>query len=109
MKMALEKENRFFILSIIVAVVLSSLLSLIPIWQLVILAGIAAGLLNKTMRKGTLSGGAGVLIFWTIYVAHGIITKNSYKLLDQFGALLFSRNGFLKDLFLLLLLLDLYL
>ena len=51
MKISLEKDNQFFILSVIVAIVLTSLLSLIPIWQLVILAGIAAGLLNKTMKR----------------------------------------------------------
>ena len=88
MKISLEKENQFFIISIIVAVVATSLFSLIPIWQLVILAGIAAGLLNETMKKGTLSGAAGVFIFWTIYVIHGIIAKNTYELLDQFGDLL---------------------
>jgi hypothetical protein len=88
MKLNIKKENQIFILSIIVSTILASLLSLIPIWQLIILAGIAAGVLNNKIRRGTLSGAAGVLIFWTIYIIHGMITRNTYTLLDQFGALL---------------------
>jgi len=104
MKIELEKENKIFILSIVVAIVLTSLLSLIPIWQLVILAGITAGVLNETMKKGTLSGAAGVFIFWLIYTVHGMITKNTYTLLDQFGALIIS-PGFGWLLLILILLL----
>jgi hypothetical protein len=104
MKIKLEKEHQIFILSIIIATILSSLLSLIQIWQLVILAGIVAGILNKTMKMGTLSGAMGVLIFWTIYVIHGMITRNTYTLLDQFGALIID-SGFGWLLVILILLL----
>ncbi|MFW9875765.1 MAG: hypothetical protein ACFFG0_21895 [Candidatus Thorarchaeota archaeon] len=104
MKIKLDKENQIFILSIVVAIIFASLLSLIPIWQLIILAGIAAGIFNKTMKKGTLSGAAGVLIFWIIYTVHGIITKNTYILLDQFGALIIG-PGFGWLLLILILLL----
>ncbi|MFX1390227.1 MAG: hypothetical protein ACFE9Z_09215 [Promethearchaeota archaeon] len=93
MKLNIKKENQIFILSIIVSTVIASLLSLTPVWQLIILAGIAAGVLNKKIRRGTLSGATGVLIFWTIYVIHGMITRNTYTLLDQFGALLIG-SGF---------------
>ena len=104
MKFKLEKENKIFILSIVVAIVLASLLSLIPIWQLVILAGIAAGVLNETMKKGTLSGAAGVFIFWLIYMVHGMVTRNTYALLDLFGALIIG-SGYGWLLFILILLL----
>jgi hypothetical protein len=104
MKIKLEKENQIFILSIFIAVVLASLLSLIPVWQLVIIAGIAAGVLNRSMKRGTLSGAAGVLIFWAIYMVHGMITKNTYTLLDQFGALIIGPGfGWLLVLLILLL------
>jgi hypothetical protein len=104
MKLNIKKENQIFILSIIISTVVASLLSLIPIWQLIILAGIAAGVLNKKIRRGTLSGAAGVLIFWTIYVIHGMITRNTYTLLDQFGALIIGPGyGWLFVLLILLL------
>ncbi|MFW9827853.1 MAG: hypothetical protein ACFFEY_09690 [Candidatus Thorarchaeota archaeon] len=104
MKMNIKKENQIFVLSIIISTVIASLLSLIPIWQLVILAGIAAGVINKKIRRGTLSGAAGVLIFWTIYVIHGMITRNTYTLLDRFGALIIG-SGFGWLLLILILLL----
>ncbi|UCC18753.1 MAG: hypothetical protein JSV62_11680 [Promethearchaeota archaeon] len=104
MKINLDREMQIFILSIIVALVLASLLILIPIWQLIILAGIGAGILNKTMKKGTLSGAIGVFIYWLIYTIHGMITKNTYVLLDQFGALIIG-PGFGWLLLILILLL----
>ncbi len=104
MKMNIKKENQIFILSTIISTLFASLLSLIPIWQLIILAGIAAGVINKKIRRGTLSGAAGVLLFWTIYVIHGMITRNTYTLLDQFGALIIG-SGFGWLLLILILLL----
>jgi hypothetical protein len=104
MKIKIEKENQIFILSTIISTVVASFLSLIPVWQLIILAGIAAGVLNKKIRRGTLSGAAGILLFWIIYVIHGMITNNTYTLLDQFGALIIG-SGFGWLLLLLILLL----
>jgi hypothetical protein len=104
MKMNIKKENQIFILSTIISTLIASLLSLIPIWQLIILAGIAAGVINKKIRRGILSGAAGVLIFWTIYVIHGMITRNTYTLLDQFGAIIIG-SGFGWLLLILILLL----
>lgn len=104
MKMNIKKENQIFILSTIISTLFASLLSLIPIWQLIILAGIAAGVINKKIRRGTLSGAAGVLIFWIIYLIHGMITRNTYTLLDQFGALIIG-SGFGWLLLILILLL----
>ncbi|GAG72649.1 unnamed protein product, partial [marine sediment metagenome] len=43
----IEKE-KYFLLSILVGGVLAGILSLIPVWHLVLIAGILAGLLNRT-------------------------------------------------------------
>ena len=58
------------------------------IWQFIIIPAIIAGFFNKTMKKGALSGALGVGTYWFIFMIHGIITKNSYLLLDQIGTLL---------------------
>lgn len=83
----IEKE-KYFLLSILVGAVLAGILSLIPLWHLVLIAGILAGLLNRTMKKGTLSGAAGVCVCWLIIMIYGMVTINAYTLMDQFGALL---------------------
>jgi hypothetical protein len=86
-------EDRNFLMSIFIAILLAGILSLIPLWQLVIIAGIFAGFLNKSMKRGTLSGAIGVFIFWLIFIVFHIVAINAYSLLDQFGALLIS-TGF---------------
>ena len=84
----MEKDNLLFVISIIVSIAIASLLSLSFIWQLIIIAGLIGGFFNKTMKRGTLGGATGVGVFWLIYMVHGIITKNSNVLLDQFGEIL---------------------
>ena len=53
-----------------------------------LLAGIAAGIFNKDMRWGSLSGGIGVGLCWLGLMLYGVITNNAYILLNQFGGLL---------------------
>ncbi len=89
----MEIENRKFYISIIVVSCLTMLLTLIPVWQLVIIPGIIAGMLNKSLKRGILSGFCGVSLSWGIYVIVGLITRNVYFLLDQFGELIFGGDS----------------
>jgi hypothetical protein len=68
------------------------LLTIVPIWQLVIIPGIITGMLNKSLKYGVLSGFIGVTLSWGIYVLVGVITRNAYIILDQFGALIFGEG-----------------
>ena len=86
----MEIENRMFYISIVVTLCLTMLLTLIPVWQLVIIPGIIAGMLNKSLKRGILSGFCGVTLSWGIYVIGGLFTRNVYFLLDQFGELIFG-------------------
>ena len=89
----MEIENRKFYISLIVVLCLTMLLTLIPVWQLVIIPGIIAGMLNKSLKRGILSGFCGVSLSWGIYVIVGLFTRNVYFLLDQFGELIFGGDS----------------
>ncbi|MHA1240899.1 MAG: hypothetical protein ACTSQU_08900 [Promethearchaeota archaeon] len=89
----MEIENRTFYISVISVSCLSMLLTLIPVWQLVIIPGIIAGMLNKSLKRGILSGFCGVTLSWGIYVIVGLATRNVYLLLDQFGELIFGGDS----------------
>ncbi len=89
----MEVENRKFYISIVAVLCLTMLLTLIPVWQLVIIPGILAGMLNKSLKRGILSGFSGVTLSWGIYVIVGLFTRNVYFLLDQFGELIFGGGG----------------
>ena len=86
----METENKKFYISIIVVLCLTMLLTLIPVWQLVIIPGIIAGMLNKSLKRGILSGFSGVTLSWGIYVIVGVLTRNVYLMLDQLGELIFG-------------------
>jgi hypothetical protein len=86
----METENKKFYISIIVVLCLTMLLTLIPVWQLVIIPGIIAGMLNKSLKRGILSGFSGVTLSWGIYVIVGVFTRNVYLMLDQLGELIFG-------------------
>ena len=89
----METENRTFYVSIVVVLCLTMVLTLIPVWQLVIIPGIIAGMLNKSLKRSILSGFSGVTLSWGIYVIVGIFTRNVYFLLDQFGELIFGAGS----------------
>ncbi|MBA7500512.1 hypothetical protein ES703_46503 [subsurface metagenome] len=88
----MEIERRTFFISVVVVLCLTMLLTLVPVWQLVIIPGIIAGMLNKSLKYGVLSGIIGVTLSWGIYVLVGLITRNVYIILDQFGALIFGEG-----------------
>ena len=89
----METENKKFYISIIVVLCLTMLLTLIPVWQLVIIPGIIAGMLNKSLKRGILSGFSGVTLSWGIYVIVGVFTRNVYLMLDQLGELIFGGDS----------------
>ncbi|MHA1728536.1 MAG: hypothetical protein ACTSWY_07370 [Promethearchaeota archaeon] len=101
--MNLSTENRNSLISIAIAGFLAWILSLIPVWQLIIIAGIVTGLLNKTMRRGTLCAAAGVGICWLALMIYGMVSINAYTMLDQFGGLL-GLKGMAWVLFVIILL-----
>jgi len=76
---------------------------IVALFVVVLIAGIVAGLLNRTMKKGTLSGAAGVCVCWLIIMIYGMVTINAYTLMDQFGALLIG-SGFGWLIFIIVLL-----
>jgi cell division protein FtsX len=68
------------------------LLTLVPIWQLIIIPGIIAGIINKSLKHGVLSGFLGVTLSWGLYILVGMITRNVYFMLDQLGGLIFGEG-----------------
>ena len=84
----METEYRNLIFSITVCICVAMVITLIPVWQLVIIPGIIAGFLNKSMKLSVLSGAIGVSVAWIIYILFGVITRNVLAILDQFGALI---------------------
>ena len=89
----LDEEKRNFVVGIGITALLAGILSLIPLWHSVIIAGIVGGYFNTRMKKSILSGAFGILIFWAIYAIYFMITINAYSILDQIGAL-FIGKGF---------------
>ncbi|MBY9012265.1 MAG: hypothetical protein KGD70_07815 [Candidatus Lokiarchaeota archaeon] len=89
----MEVENRNFYISVIVVICLTMLLTIVPIWQLIIIPGIIAGIINKSLKHGVLSGFLGVTLSWGLYILVGMITRNVYIMLDQLGGLIFG-GGF---------------
>jgi hypothetical protein len=98
----IEKKHKNFLYTTLFSACLTMLLTLIPVWQLVIIPGIIAGFFNKQLRYAILSGLTGVtfswLIYiliafittfsWLIYILIAFITRNTYSILDQVGALM---------------------
>lgn len=88
----MEIEKRNFLISIIIVLNLAMILTLIPIWQLIIIPGIIAGLFNKSLKYSVLSGFIGVTLSWGIYILMGLITRNVYIFFDQLGMLIFGEG-----------------
>lgn len=89
----IENEYKYFIFTTITAICLSMLLTLIPVWQLVIIPGIVAGFFNKKLRYALLSGLIGVSCSWLLYIIIAFVSRNTYAILDQVGELMVG-SGF---------------
>lgn len=99
----MDAEKRNLLIGIMISLILSSLLSLIPIWQLIFIAGFIGGVINRRVIFGAISGAIGVGGFWILYVIDGIFFRGLYKLFDIAGSLIISSG--LGWLFLLLMIL----
>lgn len=86
--MEIKVEDRNLILGILVAGLLAWALSYAMIWQLVIIAGLAGGILNTSFRRGSLSGTIGIGLSWLGMMIYDLVASNTYILLEQFGGLL---------------------
>ena len=101
--MPVKTENLELMVGLLVSFCLASLFSTIPVWQLIIIPGIIAGLLNKSLKRAILAGGIGILIAWSLITISGITVKNLYLIFDQFGALIIGPGfGWLIILIILL-------
>lgn len=100
----MESHKRNFLIGTLISLCLASLLSLIPVWQLIFIAGVAGGIINRKMKYGALSGALGIGIFWILYVINGIFFKGLYNLFNIFGELLLGSGlGWLILLLIILL------
>jgi hypothetical protein len=102
----IEKKYKYFIYTTIGALCLTMLFTLIPVWQLIVIPGIIAGLFNKQLRYAVLSGLAGVTISWLIYMIISLATRNTYAILEQIGELMVG-SGFGWLIFLIVLIIGL--
>ncbi len=100
----MKSENQDIIIGIITSFVIASIFSMIPVWQLIIIPGIIAGVLNTTIKRAVLASGIGTLMAWSLYVISGVILNNVDLILDQFGALIIGPGygGFFIFLILLM-------
>ncbi len=98
-------DTQLYLVSLIVVILLSIIFVSGPFWQWIIIGTIIAGALNRTMKKGALSGAIGVLIVWFFYMIYAIMTRNAYANLDQFTAFIIGDLGYGWLLFILILLL----
>jgi hypothetical protein len=102
----IEKKYKYFIYTTIGALCLTMLLTLIPVWQLIVIPGIVAGFFNKRLRYAVLSGLTGVTISWLIYMISSLALRNTYTILEQIGELMVG-SGFGWLIFLLILIIGL--
>ena len=90
--MELKLEHKYFLLSIVVCICITMVITLSPIWQLVIIPAIIAGFMNKKLRYSVLSGMIGVTLSWILYILFGLVTRNVLTILDQLGSLFLGEN-----------------
>lgn len=100
----MKPETIDFLIGILFSAIITYFLTFLPIWQLIIIPGLVAGIFNKKMKKGIYSGAIGISIIWISYIIYAILTRNAYTNLDQFAGLFFGSLGFGWVLFLIILL-----
>lgn len=70
----------------LIALVLGILFQFFPnYWQLIILAGLIAGLIVKRWLRGFVAGFLGVLLSWIIYVAYFWVISPAPQLISTLG------------------------
>ncbi len=83
-----------FLLSILIVMAITYALTFVEYWQLIVIPGLVAGVLNKDTKRGARSGAIGVFIVWFIYIIYAIATRGTYIYLDQFAGLIFGSLGY---------------
>lgn len=91
-KQHLERRNRF--VSLLLAILITSILLFVELWYLILIPGIFVGILNRNTRKSMKIGAFSVSLVWIIYILIAIFTKNSYIYVDQFAGLIFGELGY---------------
>ena len=86
----MKSDNKTVIFSSLFGICLTMILTLIPIWQLVIISPILTGMLNQRMRYSIIAGINSILISWIIYIAIRLTLGNVYDILDLLGSLIFE-------------------
>lgn len=84
----MKSENEELFIGISVSFIIASIISLIPVWQLIIIPGVIVGALSKTLKRASFTSGIGTLMAWSLYTVSGLALKNTYLIFDQFGALI---------------------
>ena len=84
----MKSDNIDLLIGVIVSFFLASILTFIPVWQLVIIPGFIAGALSKTLKRASLTSGLGTFMAWSLYTLSGLILSNIAIVFDQFGALI---------------------
>ncbi len=93
LNMDIDKRNYF--MAIFLTAFIAYLLTFIDFWQLIIIPGVVAGIINyKKPRKGIYGGAIGISLAWTIYMIFAMITRNAYTNLDQFASIIIGDFGF---------------
>lgn len=92
--MKLQKQKKNFVISLIAVSAATILLLFIPIWQLILIPGIIAGLINKDAKRSIYSAIIGVSIVWLGFMFIQFYVKDTYTLLDQFAGFIFGGLGF---------------
>ncbi len=87
-------DKQRFLLSILIAMVITYALTFVEYWQLIVIPGLVAGVLNKNTKKGSRSGAIGVFLTWFIYIVYAIATRGTYIYLDQFAGLIVGSLGY---------------
>ena len=100
----MKPETLDFLIGILFSAIITFFLTFIPIWQLIIIPGLVAGVFNKKIKKGIYSGAIGISVIWILYMVYAILTRNAYTNMDQFAGLIFGSSGFGWILFIVILL-----
>lgn len=102
--MKLQRQRRNFVLSVLLVIAVTIILLFIPVWQLILIPGILAGLINKDTKRSIYSVIFSVSIVWCAFMVVNFYTKNAYQLLDQFAGFIFGSLGFGYVIFIIILL-----
>lgn len=84
----MKPQNEELFIGISVSFIIASILSIIPVWQLIIIPGVIVGALSRTLKQASFTSGIGTLLAWSYYTISGLVLKNTYLIFDQFGALI---------------------